>query len=124
MAWWQKGGGEVMESGREESLGEKGWEGEREGEESRRARGVKGEWRERGGRALVRNSPVRSHIFQVSKVGVEDRSIRLMEILYHGPIPDFIFTELTGTGHVWEGDTCFTEQEYKIYCEGVATYQL
>ena len=42
MAWWQKGGGEVMESGREESLG-RGERREREGEESRRVRGVEGE---------------------------------------------------------------------------------
>ena len=81
---------------------------------------MKSEWR-----ALVRNSPVRSHIFQVSKVGVEDCSIRLMEVLYYGTVPNVIFTELSGTGQVWEGDTCFTEQEYKIYCEGVAAnYQL
>ena len=35
MAWWQKGGGEVMESGREESLGR----GKRDGKERERRGG-------------------------------------------------------------------------------------
>ena len=36
MAWWQKGGGEVMESGREESLGK------RDGKEREKGRKVGG----------------------------------------------------------------------------------
>ena len=54
------------------------------------------------GQLSPENSPVRSHIFQVAKVSVEDGSVRVIEFLYRGTIPNFILTELSSTGHVWE----------------------